>query len=150
VSATVPGLGLLLAACGTTYAGTTLSEQLTSWATTTGLAAAVTTLQGDIRRIDTLGNNGRAPSLKADCDVLVTDALTASQNLPTPDQTLTGLLSTAYSVAGDAGHDCLSGAGDGTRLLARSATERVTAGRDLIKALARFDSVTTGFAIGAK
>jgi hypothetical protein len=136
------GLGLLLAACGTTYAGSTLSQQVTSWATSTGFSAGVSTIQGDIRRIDAdLRDTQTAALLKADCDVLVNDALMANQNLPTPDQTLTDLLSTAYSVAGEAGHDCL--AGEGSRLLAHSATERLTARRDLIKALARFDSVTT-------
>ncbi len=50
---------------------------------------------------------------RTDCDVLVTDALVANQNLPSPDPTLTDLLGTAYSVAGDAGHRCLTTAGDG-------------------------------------
>lgn len=137
VSVTVPGLGLLLGACGNTFSGSTLSEQVTNWASTAGLSASVTTLQGDIRRID--ADTGPAASaLKTDCDVLVTDALSANENLPTPDQTLTNLLASAYSVAGDAGHDCFTGSD-----LARSATERVTARRDLIKALARFDTVTT-------
>jgi hypothetical protein len=138
LSATVPGLGLVLAACGPQFSGSTLSEQVTSWATTTGFSASVSTVQGDIRRIDVLPEP--SASLKTDCDVLVTDTLVANQNLPTPDQSLTDLLATAYSVAGSAGHDCFSG---GARLLARSATERMTARRDLIKSLARFDAVTT-------
>jgi hypothetical protein len=141
VSVTIPGLGLLLAACGSTFSGTTLSQQVTSWSTTAGFSASVSTLQGDIRRVDAVQHD--PADLPADCNLLVIDALSANQNLPTPDQTLTSLLSTAYSVAGDAGHSCLSGAGDGTRLLARSATERTAAQRDLIKALARFDAVTT-------
>jgi hypothetical protein len=111
---------------------------VTSWATTTGFAASVSTVQGDLRRIDALAQS--SPALKTDCDVLVTDALSANENLPTPDETLTNLLSTAYSVAGSAGHDCFSG---GARLLARSVTERVTARRDLIKSLAQYDAVTT-------
>ena len=134
----MPGLGLVLAACGSQYSGSTLSEQVTSWASTTGFSAAVSTVQGDIRRIDALPEPSGA--LKTDCDVLVTDTLSANENLPTPDQTLTNLLSTAYAVAGSAGHDCFSG---GARLLARSATARVTARRDLIKSLARYDAVTT-------
>ncbi len=140
-SATIPGLGLVLAACGSTFSGTTLAQQVTSWSTNSGFSASVSTLQGDIRRIDEVQDDPAA--LPTDCNVLVIDALSANQNLPTPDQTLTGLLSTAYSVAGDAGHDCLSGAGDSSRLLALSATERTVARQDLVKALARFDSVTT-------
>ncbi len=140
---TVPGLGFLLAACGSSFSGTTLSQQVTSWAKTTSFSAEVSTVQGDIGRIDVVVGRDEAAALKTDCDVLVTDALIANQNLPTPDATLTTLLSNAYSVAGEAGHDCFSGAGGGTRLLARSTTERMTARRDVIKALARFDVVTT-------
>ncbi|HXQ43668.1 MAG TPA: hypothetical protein VN816_03435 [Acidimicrobiales bacterium] len=141
VSATVVGLGLVLAACGSTYSGRTLSQQVTSWATTAGFSASVSLLQGDLRRIGA-AEGDRAP-VSTDCNVLVYDALSANQNLPTPDPTLTTLLSTAYSIAGEAGHDCLSGAADSARDV-RSATERSSARRDLIKALARFDAVTTG------
>lgn len=141
VTVTIPGLGLVLAACGSTFSGTTLAQQVTSWSTTSGFSASVGTLQGDIRRIDAARSDPAA--LSTDCNLLVIDALSANQNLPTPDQTLTNLLSAAYSVAGAAGHDCLSGARDGAADLARSATERTEARRDLIKALARFDSVTT-------
>jgi hypothetical protein len=135
-------LGLVLAACGSTYSGRTLSAQVTSWAKTAGFSASVSELQGDLRQVDAVADHPAAMSTY--CTVLVTDALTANGNLPTPDQTLTNLLSTAYSVAGDAGHDCASGAGSGSKLLTRSAAERSTARMDLIKALARFDAVTTG------
>jgi len=136
----VSGLGLVLAACGSTFSGSTLSQQVTSWAGTAGFSASVSLLQGDLARID--AREGDPKPLATDCNVLVYDALSANQNLPTPDPTLTTLLSTAYSVAGEAGHDCISGASDPTRR-ARSAIERTAARRDLIKALARFDAVTT-------
>jgi hypothetical protein len=139
---TLAGFGLGLAACGGTFSGATLSAQVTSWSKTAGLSASVSELQGDIRRIDAVAS--RPASMKTDCVVLVTDALTANGNLPSPDQALTNLLSKAYSVAGDAGHDCVAGAGATSMALARSAVERTTARMDLIKALARFDAVTTG------
>jgi hypothetical protein len=135
-------LALSLVACGGTFTGATLSDQVTNWATSSGLSASVSELQGDIRRIDAVADH--PASVKTDCVVLVTDALTANGNLPSPDQALTTLLSHAYSVAGDAGHDCVAGAGAGVTALARSAMERITAQRDLIKAMARFDAVTTG------
>jgi hypothetical protein len=141
VPAVTPALVLCLAACGTTFSGSTLSAQVTSWAQSTSFSSELSAVQGDIRRIDAVGP--QSASLKTDCAVLVNDALIANGNLPTPDLTLTNLLSTAYSVAGEAGHDCLSGAGAGTALLARSTSERTTARRDMIKALARFDTVTT-------
>jgi hypothetical protein len=130
------------AACGSTYPGTTLSDQLSGWAKATGFTAAVSQLQGDLGRVAPYRPGPGAGSWRTDCDVLVTDALTANQNLPSPDQRLTDQLGAAYSEAGSAGHDCLNGvSGAG---LARFDAERTTAGRDLIKALARYDSVITG------
>jgi hypothetical protein len=150
----IPGFALLLAACGSAYSGSTLAQQVTSWAKSTGFSAEVSTVQGDIRLVDSLSAGSQsagsqaagsqAAEIKTACAVLVQDTLMANQNLPSPDETLTDLLSTAYSEAGVAGKDCLSGAGHESDLLSRSATERVTARRDLIKALARFDLVTTG------
>jgi hypothetical protein len=134
-------LGLVLAACGTTYSGRTLSAQVTSWAKTAGFSSSVNELQGDIRQIDAVADH--PPAMATYCTVMVNDALIANGNLPTPDQALTDLLSTAYSEVGDAGHDCSKGAGSGNRLLTRSTAERVKARMDLIKALARFDAVTT-------
>jgi hypothetical protein len=165
----IPGFALLLAACGSAYSGSTLAQQVTGWARSTGFSADVSSVQGDIRRVDSLsagsqsagsqsagsqsagsqsaGSQSAGPQAKAietACAVLVQDTLVANENLPTPDETLTALLSSAYSKAGAAGHDCYSGAGHQNDLLSRSATERVSARRDLIKALARFDLVTTG------
>jgi len=133
----------LVAACGNTFSGSTLAEQVTNWAKSTMFSSEVSTVQGDIRRIDAVEATSHTTPLKTDCDVLVQDSLIANQNLPSPDPTLTDLLSTAYSVAGEAGHDCLTGAGGAPQLLARSARERDTARHDVIKALARFDAVTT-------
>jgi len=133
-------LGLLGAACGGGQ-GATLSAQVTSWARSTGYAGAIGTIDQDLRRVDGTGDSSNA--LKTYCDVLVTDVLMANQNLPTPDHRLTTLLSSAYSAAGDAGHDCLDAAGGSAALLRRSATERAAARRDIIKAEARYDEVTT-------
>jgi hypothetical protein len=136
-------MGLVLTACGHTFSGNTLAQQVTSWATSSSptFSASVSEIAGDIRRIDAAEND--PASLPADCDLLVTDALTANQNLPAPDQTLTDLLATAYSDAGDAGHECVAGARAGAVRRARSAADRSAARRELIKAMARFDAVTT-------
>ena len=52
------------------------------------------------------------------CGLLTTDAQTAIGNLPTPDQTLTQDLNSAYEDAAAAGTDCYNGAGSGGALLA--------------------------------
>jgi hypothetical protein len=137
---TLAGLGFVLSACGGSGSGKTLAAQVNSWASTAGFSASVSHIQSDLRQID--AGAARPAAIATYCTVLVTDALSANGNLPTPDQSLTNLLSTAYSEAGDAGHDCSAGAGSGSKLLARSATERVKARMDLIRALARFDAAT--------
>jgi hypothetical protein len=141
-------IAFMVAGCGTTFSGSTVAQQTTSWASSTGLTASTKLLNGDLRRV-AAQQSAPPGTLRTACDVLVTDALAANQNLPSPDPTLTSLLAAAYSVAGSAGHDCLTGAGGNAALLARSGRERVTAERDIIKAQARYDRVTTGFGGGS-
>jgi hypothetical protein len=78
---TGPGLGFVLAACGHSFSGTTLAQQVTNWASSASptLSASVSAIQGDIGRIDAVRTDPAKPS-PADCDLLVTDVL----NTPTP------------------------------------------------------------------
>jgi len=101
-----------------------------------------------MRRVTQAEPSGGAAVLRTDCDVLVVDALSANQNLPTPDSQLTEVLSNTYSSAANAGRDCLCAAGGhvcppGVRgranLLRLSADETSAAQRGLIKAEARVD-----------
>ena len=79
--------------------------------------------------------------MRTDCDVLVNDALGANQNLPSPDDTLTRILSAAYASASAAGRHCLTGAGGAEALLARSSAELATAASGYVKAEARLDAL---------
>jgi hypothetical protein len=146
IGSIVVGAGVLLAACGGQFSGSTVAEQTTSWARQTGFLAAIGSLHDDLARVaQAIRQGDPPPSLRTDCDVLVTDALSANQNLPAPDDTLSKSLSQAYSTAADAGRDCLRGAGTHlSPLLARSGIERARAQVELVEAEARFDSVTTG------
>ncbi len=147
----VLGLMLVLGACGNPYTGSTVGQQVESWATTSPdpkFATAVSTLQADMRRIGRAQSSDDEGVLRTDCDVLVTDALSANQNLPTPDSQLTNVLSRTYASAANAGRDCLCAAGGHTctadspgkaNLLRHSAGERTAAERGFIKAEARVD-----------
>jgi hypothetical protein len=73
--------------------------------------------------------------------VLVNDALSANQNLPSPDDTLTRILSAAYVSAAAAGRHCLDGAGGNRALLARAAAEASGAASGYVKAEARLDDL---------
>jgi hypothetical protein len=135
--------------CGSEYAGANVAQQVQSWVKNSPdpkFAAAVSTLRGDMRRVTEAGGSNGA--LRTDCDVLVVDALSANQNLPTPDSQLTEVLSQAYNSAANAGRDCLcaggghicpSGVHGRANLLRLSAVEQSTAERGLIKAEARVD-----------
>ena len=135
--------------CGSQYSGANVAQQVQSWVRNSPdpqFATAVSTLRGDMRRVAEAGGSDAA--LRTDCDVLVVDALSANQNLPTPDPQLTEVLSQAYTSAANAGRDCLcaggghtcpSGAHGRADLLRLSAVEQSTAERGLIKAEARVD-----------
>jgi hypothetical protein len=143
--------GLLVASCSSQYAGSTLGQQVHSWATTSPdpkFADAVSTIQGEFQQIARAVAAGDTSGMRAVCDVLVTDALRANQNLPTPDQQLTQVLSHAYSSAVSAGQDCFCAAGgrpcrkgatSTQGYLDRSAIERSEAERGLVAAQARVD-----------
>jgi hypothetical protein len=135
------GAVVVLASCGSPYPGATLGQQVHSWATTTGLAGSLSTLRSDARRIVAV-EAGRDPAaVRTDCDVLVNDALSANQNLPTPDGTLTMVLSAAYASAAAGGHDCLEGAGGNEASLRRSRHELAAAASGYVKAEARLDAI---------
>lgn len=134
------GGGLLLSACSSS--GATLPQQVGTWARTTGFSGVLSTLREDLAHVDEIGDHDGA-SLRTACDVLVTDTLDANQQLPSPDGQLTTLLAGAYAAAANAGHDCFSGAGGDTALLARSASERAHARTGLIEAEARYDAVVS-------
>lgn len=132
---------MALAACGSPFPGRTLGQQVHSWATTTGLAASLSTLRNDARRVGAVEARHDAAGVRTDCDVLVNDALGANQNLPSPDSTLTGILSAAYASASAGGRHCLTGADGDTALLRRSALELATAASGYVKAEARLDAL---------
>ncbi len=127
-----------LASCGSPFPGRTLGAQVHSWATTTGLAGSLSTLRADARRVGELEARHEPAAVRTDCDVLVNDALNANQNLPSPDATLTRILSTAYASASAGGRLCLTGAnGDD----ARSGVDLAAAESGYVKAEARLDAL---------
>jgi hypothetical protein len=134
---------LALVSCGSTspFPGRTLGQQVHSWATTTGLAGSLATLRSDARRVAEVEARHDVAGVRTDCDVLVNDALGANQNLPSPDATLTRILSAAYTSASAGGRHCLSGAGGNSTLLTQSAAELHSAASGYVKAQARLDAI---------
>jgi hypothetical protein len=135
------GAVVVLTSCGSPYPGATLGQQVHSWATTTGLAGSLSTLRADARRVAAVEAAHDPAAVRTDCDVLVNDALSANQNLPSPDDTLTTVLSAAYASAAAGGHDCLVGAGGDGASLRRSHDELAQAASGYVKAEARLDAL---------
>jgi hypothetical protein len=132
---------LVLASCGSPYPGSTLGQQVQSWARSTGWSGSLSTLRADARRIVVVEARHDPAGVRTDCDVLVNDALSANQNLPTPDDTLTHILSAAYSAAAAAGRQCVTGAGGNGGLPARSRAALAAAASGYVKAEARVDDL---------
>jgi hypothetical protein len=132
--------GALGMACSTQYSGT-LAQQFGEWSSMTQFPSEAKALQTDFRNFAVLGAHPAPGVLRTSCDVMVTDALNANQNLPTPDSRVTDLLSDAYNLFGESGRNCLSGADGNAVLLARAQGQRVDAAHDLIKALAAIDAL---------
>jgi hypothetical protein len=127
--------GSVLVACG---AGpSSLGAQVQRWADAAGFAGTLRQLRVDLRRVATVSAEG-AGERRTVCDVLVTDALSDNEQLPTPDRTLTALLARAYGSAASSGRSCFSGASlDQAQAAARTATD------ELVQAEARYDALTS-------
>jgi len=141
VSVTVAAVVLLLAACGGPSSGASIAEQVQSWVRTTGLDASLRTLEADGQRARVVAANTDAVGLRTVCDVLVTDALGANQNLPSPDASLTSILTAAYRAAAAAGQGCVHGSGSQHGLPERVNGELAAARAGYVKAQARVDLV---------
>jgi hypothetical protein len=128
--------GTVLGACGGTPA--TVGHQLQSWATGAGWPASARTLHGDLARLSDVGSDGPG-ARRTVCDVLVTDALSANEQLPTPDGELTSLLSRGYAPAAAAGRACFADAAG----LPGAIVEGRRAASYLVRAQARYDALTS-------
>ncbi len=139
LSAVVAG-GAFAMACSSQYSGT-LAQQVNEWSTMTQFPSEASALQDDYQNFNELGAHLAPGVLRTYCDVMVTDALNANQNLPTPDTQVTDLLSDAYNLFGESGRNCLSGANGNTALLGRAQSQRVAGAHQLIKARAVIDAL---------
>jgi len=117
-------------------------QQLRTWVEASQFGQTVGTLEGDAARVTTAVAEHKDPrTIHTICGVLLTDAQSANGDLPTPDKALTLVLSRAYTLDYEAGNDCYSGATAGTKLLNKSAEERIKAHASLVSALGLVDGV---------
>jgi hypothetical protein len=116
---------LCLSACaGADQEGTT-AHRMSVWVNGTGFGGEIGTLVADNARIAKVAPNG-AGALHAACSTMINDAEMANSSLPSPDPTVTDLLTRAYGLEGTAGNDCYDGATN-TTLLHRAERDGITA-----------------------
>lgn len=133
--------GLVLAACSSGPAATP-AQQVSSWVSSAGAGAQIRTLQVDVKNVDLAIRDHNSPgAIQTTCLLLSTDAEMGIGQLPTPDQTLTDDLNTAYTTEFNAGEDCYHGAKGNASLMAKAARERVQGDAQLLTAYGRMTTV---------
>lgn len=108
------------------------AHRMSVWVDGTGFGEEIGTLVADNARIAKVAPNGPG-ALHAACSTMINDAEMANSSLPSPDSTVTDLLTRAYGLEGTAGNQCYDGASDPKQL------ER--AERNGIRANALYDEV---------
>jgi hypothetical protein len=109
------------------------SHRMSVWVSGTTFGADIGTLVADNARIAKVAPNGTG-ALHAACSTMINDAEMANSSLPSPDPTVTDLLTQAYGLEGTAGNDCYDAGTTNKKLL-------LTSERDGIKADALYDEV---------
>ena len=92
------------------------AHRMSVWVNGTGFGEDIGTLVADNARIAKVAPNG-AGALHAACSTMINDAEMANSSLPSPDPTVTDLLTQAYGLEGTAGNDCYNGATDHEQLV---------------------------------
>ncbi|MGA3353172.1 MAG: hypothetical protein ABSD85_08320 [Acidimicrobiales bacterium] len=111
------------AAAGCTGYSGTVANQVGQWASQYTVISNDRTVVSDIDAIKLSLRAGRLKDLTSNCAGLVDDAGTAYGNLPTPDNTLTNELNTAYEDFANAGSSCASASSiDSTKITTALAT----------------------------
>jgi hypothetical protein len=106
---------LALTACAGADQEGSPSHRMSVWVNGTSLGEDIGTLVADNARIAKVAPNG-AGALHAACSTMINDAEMANSSLPSPDPTVTDLLTQAYGVEGTIGNDCYNGASNPKQL----------------------------------
>ena len=103
----------------------TVGQRVTSWVQSTGVGSDIGTLEADDRRIRAVvADRVGTAAVRTDCAVLTTDAESANNDLPTPDNAMTQDLSRAYTLDGEAGDNCYAAGASNAALMAKSVGQR--------------------------
>jgi hypothetical protein len=110
---------MVLSACAGADQVGSPAHRMSVWVSGTGFGGDVGTLVADNARVPKVVPNGSG-ALHAACSTLVNDAEMANASLPTPDPTVTDLLSQAYTLEASAGNQCYAAGSNDKSLLTKS------------------------------
>ena len=140
----VLAITLTLAGCSTSSSmgSDHLANATNSWLDQTNFATVVGGLQNDTAKIAT-ASSMKKPTLTMQtlCGILLLDAQTANNDLPTPDRTATKLLALAYGDLGAGANQCFKAGNANTALQAQSVASRTSGLIALAQATSRLEAV---------
>jgi hypothetical protein len=96
------------------------------WVSGTGLGGDIGNLMADNARVPKDVANGTG-AIHAACSTLLNDAEAANTDLPSPDPTVTALLTKAYGLEGTAANDCYNAGTSNLKLLNTSFRDGIKA-----------------------
>jgi len=109
---------LVLTSCAGADQEGSPAHRMSVWVDGTNFGEQIGTLIADNARIAKVAPNGSG-ALHAACSTIVNDAEMANSSLPSPDPTVTELLTKAYGLEGTAGNECYDAASN-PKLLAQA------------------------------
>lgn len=116
------------------------AHRMSVWVSGTGFGGDIGTLVADNARIAKVAPSG-AGALHAACSTMINDAEMANSSLPSPDPTVTELLTRAYGLEGTAGNECYNAASN-PKLLEESQREAIKAEALYEEAIQRIRAIT--------
>jgi hypothetical protein len=135
-------LALVLAACTPADEIGSRSTRVSTWVHSSQMGPTVGTVLGDAARVSAAVAAGKDSGvIHTDCLVLLNDTGNAVDQLPTPDQQLTTMLSKGYEDEANAATDCYNAGNQDERRLATSARERASGRVLLVHALIRAEAL---------
>jgi hypothetical protein len=122
----VIGCALTLTSCAGADQEGSAAHRMSVWVSGTSLGEDIGTLVADNARVPKDVANGTG-ALHAACSTVINDAEMANSSLPSPDPTVTDLLTQAYGLEGTAGNDCYNAGTTNQKLLLQSEREGIKA-----------------------
>lgn len=136
----LPAGALALTSCAGADQEGSAAHEMSVWVSGTGFGQDIGTLVADNARVPLDVANGTG-AVHAACSTLLNDAEAANTNLPSPDPTVTDLLTRAYGLEGTAANDCYNAGTTNKELLNTSYRDGIKAQALYRQALERIRTI---------